>query len=332
MYANQKLTDSMNSIVSILIPVYNCERYLEQCLDSIVNQTYQHLQVVIVDDGSTDQSLQIAQSFARGYSFIEVYHQVNEGVATARNKLISLARGDYILFVDSDDWIEKDMIEQMLKVLQQTQVDIVVCGYIKDIGDNANICPVVRNNYTLSGAENVIESILFHKELNGSLWNKIVPRKFYEGLSFRKDIWYGEDCLFFWQALNRGVNKIFFMKDCYYHYRMNENSISHESFNYKKMSGHEVWKQINEDVHAKWPMLSNLSEAAYAVSDMWLLFYAGRDGRVMDKNLKVYQDNVRKNLFKIFRSGLIAKKKCIFAALVALNYKLGSKLICRLKY
>lgn len=321
----------MFPVVSILIPVYNSGEYLKQCLNSVVNQTYQHLQVVVVDDGSKDNSLEIALAFAKQYPFVEVYHQENSGVATARNKLISLAEGDYILFVDSDDWIEADMIEKMLYSLDASQADIVVCGYIKDFGSYSSLCPVATNGFIISGAENVIKSLLFHKELNGSLWNKLVSRKFYEGLSFRKDIWYGEDCLFFWQALNQGVHKIYFLKDCFYHYRMNENSISHESFNYKKMSGHEVWKQINEDVHAKWPMLSNLSEAAYAVCDMWLLFFAGRDAYSFDNYLRLYQKNVRKNLVKIFLSGLISKKKCIFASFIAFNYTLGSKLIQFLK-
>lgn len=314
----------MFPVVSILIPVYNSGEYLKQCLNSVVNQTYQHLQVVVVDDGSKDNSLEIALSFAKEYSFVEVFHQENSGVATARNKLISLAEGDYILFVDSDDWIEADMIEKMLYSLDASQADIVVCGYIKDFGSYSSLCPVATNEFIISGAENVIKSLLFHKELNGSLCNKIVPRKFYEGLSFRKDIWYGEDCLFFWQALNQGVHNIYFMKDCYYHYRMNENSISHESFNYKKMSGHEVWRQINEDVQLKWPSLKEIALASFAISDMWLLFYAAKSRYSYDHNIQIFQKNLRDHLQIIKKSGLINTKKLFFAYMIAYNYKLSS--------
>lgn len=314
----------MFPVVSILIPVYNSGEYLKQCLNSVVNQTYQHLQVVVVDDGSKDNSLEIALSFAKEYSFVEVYHQENLGVATARNKLISLAKGDLVLFVDSDDWIEADMIEKMFSALDTSQADIVVCGYIKDFGSYSSVCPVVTNEFIISGAENVIKSLLFHKELNGSLWNKLVPRKFYEGLSFRKDIWYGEDCLFFWQALNKGVHKIYFLKDCYYHYRMNENSISHESFNYKKMSGHEVWRQINEDVQKKWPSLNKIALASFAISDMWLLFYAAKSRYSYDSNIQIFQKNLRDHLRIIKKSGLINAKKLFFAYMIAYNYKLGS--------
>ena len=88
-------------LVSVLIPVYNVAQYLPKCLDSIVNQTYQQLQVVVVDDGSSDKSLFIAKDYAAKYPFVEVYHQENAGVAAARNNLLSHVKGDYILFVDS---------------------------------------------------------------------------------------------------------------------------------------------------------------------------------------------------------------------------------------
>lgn len=322
----------MEKKVSVLIPAYNADVFLPQCLDSVVNQTYQHLQVVVVDDGSKDNTLEIAQKYAVKYPFVEVYHQENAGVATARNTLMAHATGDYVLFVDSDDWIEFDMVECMLKALETSKADIAVCGNFKELNGTSTISSVVKQGYILEGIENVIIFFLIHKELNGSLCNKLVPRKFYNGLTFRKDIWYGEDCLFLWQALNRGVEKICFMPDCFYHYRMNEQSISHEKFNYKKVTGHEVWKQINEDVQTRWPTLSNLSKVAYAVSDMWLLFFASRVDYPFDENLKLYQKNVRSNLSLIYRSGVIAKKKCVFAAIVAYSYKIGGVIIRYFKY
>lgn len=331
--ATQNILNQQYPVVSILIPAYNVAAYLPHCLDSIVNQTYLHLQVVVVDDGSKDNTLEIARQYAEIFPFIEVHHQENAGVATARSTLISLAKGDYVLFIDSDDWIECDMVEYMLKTLERSKCDMVVCGCVKELNGTSIVCPVVNNEcYLIEGTENVIKALLVHKELNGSLCNKIVPRKFYDGLTFRKDIWYGEDCLFFWQALNRGVQKICFMPDCFYHYRMNDQSISHEKFNYKKMTGHEVWKQISEDVQTKWPALSDLGKATYAISDMWLLFFASRANYPFDENLRLYQNNVRLNLKLIYKSGVITKKKFLFAAIVAYSYKIGGVLIRYFKY
>lgn len=320
----QSTSNQQQPVVSILIPCYNAAAFLPQCLDSIVNQTYQHLQVVVVDDGSEDNTLEIALQYTGKYPYIEVYHQENAGVATARNKLISHATGDYVLFVDSDDWIELNMVECMLKTLVHSKSDMAVCGNFKELNGTTTYCPVVKEKYILDGAENVMKSILFHKELNGSLWNKIVPRRFYEGLTFRKDIWYGEDCLFLWQALNRGVERICFMPDCFYHYRMNEQSISHESYNYKKQSGHEVWRIIYEDTKAKWPHLVDIALTSYAISDMWQLFHAAQSNYSFDEHLRCYQNNLRDNFLLIRKSGFVNSKKLLFALLMAYNYRIGS--------
>lgn len=321
----------MNEIVSILIPAYNAGEFLLKCLDSVVNQTYQYLQVVVVDDGSKDNTLELAQSYADKYSFLEVYHQENAGVAVARNKLISLAKGDYVLFVDSDDWIELDMIERMLNLMKKNKADIVSCGYLVENNNSSLHYPFVDKAYLLEGTENVMKAILLHKELNGSLCNKIVRKKFYEGLTFHKDIWYGEDCLFFWQALRRGVQCIYFTPECFYHYRMNDGSISHEEFNYKKISGHEVWKQMCEDTQIMSPALAHLGEIVYVISDMWLLYYAARSNYPRDKYIKEFQLNVRTHFISFFLSDIINYKKKLFGMVVAMSYSLGGLLLRLLK-
>lgn len=319
----QSTSNQQQPVVSILIPCYNAAAFLPQCLDSIVNQTYQHLQVVVVDDGSEDNTLEIALQYAGKYPYIEVYHQENAGVAIARNKLISHATGDYVLFVDSDDWIELNMVERMLKAVIDLNVDIAVCSLFWEKTEGTLKLHVSDHQYTLEGTENLARLLLMHKEFTGSLWNKLISRKFYESLTFRKDIWYGEDCLFLWQVLNRGVQKICFMPDCLYHYRMNEQSISYEKFNYKKMSGHEVWKQINDDVQLKWPALSSLSKTAYAVSDMWLLYYAVKSNYKCDNNIRVFQKTIRSNFLQLLTCDFIDLKKKIFGLLVACSYTCG---------
>ena len=128
-------------VVSILVPAYNASAFLSQCMESIVNQTYPNLQVVVVDDGSKDSTLVIAEQYAAKYPCVEVYHQENAGVAEARNKLLSLAKGDYVLFVDSDDWIEYDMVGRMLCTINELRVDIAVCGCIKVKDDKQTYCP-----------------------------------------------------------------------------------------------------------------------------------------------------------------------------------------------
>lgn len=314
-------------VVSILIPAYNVADYLPQCLDSVVNQTYSNLQVIVVDDGSKDETWKVARQYADKYSYVEVYHQDNVGVATTRNTLLSLAKGDYVLFVDSDDWIECDMVDRMLNTLIQSKCDIAVCGNFRELEADTRACPVVNAEYILEGTENIIKSLLMHKELNGSLCNKIVPRKFYDGLTFRNDIWYGEDCLFFWQTLNRGVQKICFMPDCFYHYRMNEQSISHEKFSFKKMTGHKVWNQISEDVDEKWPNLSNIAKATSVQQDLMLLYFAALSNYPCDENLNVIRENVRDNICYMKQVGISNLRRLSLGYILGYAYGLGGRLL-----
>ena len=165
-----------NPLVSILLPVYNTSAYLPQCLDSVLAQTYENLQVVLVDDGSKDNSLEICQQYAAKDSRIEVYHQENQGVATARNALLSKIKGDYFFFVDSDDWIELDMIEFLLTRAEKERADIVTCDIV--INDSK-----VSSDYfsKIYSKDEAVERFLYHLEFRGSLCNKLMKITVLEG-------------------------------------------------------------------------------------------------------------------------------------------------------
>ncbi len=115
--------------VSLIIPVYNSALYIEKCLESIVNQTYKNIEVIAIDDGSKDQSLKLLKRYAKKYNYFKVYSQKNLGVAKTRNKAVSLATGDYIMFVDNDDFLEKDYIERYITEILETKSDILIGGY-----------------------------------------------------------------------------------------------------------------------------------------------------------------------------------------------------------
>ena len=115
--------------VSVLIPVYNVEKYLSKCLDSIIQQTYKDIEIIIINDGTTDSSLDIANLYASKYNFIHVFSYDNAGISTTRNRALEKATGDYYLFVDSDDYLHPHMIENMIEKAITTNSDIVTCGY-----------------------------------------------------------------------------------------------------------------------------------------------------------------------------------------------------------
>lgn len=118
-----------NDLITVVVPVYNVEKYLKKCLDSIVNQTYKNLEIICVDDGSPDNSIDILNIFAEKDKRIKIIRQRNQGLSEARNTGIKNAKGKYIIFIDSDDWIELEMIDLMLKKIQNENLDLVICGF-----------------------------------------------------------------------------------------------------------------------------------------------------------------------------------------------------------
>lgn len=309
-------------LVSILSPCYNVEPFLPQCLDSIINQTYDNLQIVLIDDGSKDNTWAILQQYAAKDSRIEIYHQDNHGVAYTRNQLLDKIKGEYFLFVDSDDWIEHDMVEFLVKLVGEKNVDIVTCSNVINNNSRTDIIKSVKEY----DKEEIIKAFLCHTWFNGSLWNKLTSVILLRDEQFHCGISYGEDALFMWHLLQH-ANRVVVTNEQLYHYRMNDNSISHGSYDQRKMSGHLVWETISREVATLWPQYKNIAAATYAISDMWQLYYALKSKYPQDDNIRRFQKHVRDNLGLIHRSGLVNSKKQIFAFIVAYNYKLGGMII-----
>lgn len=120
-------------MVSIIIPVYNAQLYLEKCIDSVIDQTFRDVEIILVNDGSTDRSLEICQEYQKKDNRILVIDQENAGQGTARNKGISIARGEYIMFVDSDDWVDEGIVEKLMDSLTENNADISVCNLYRTV-------------------------------------------------------------------------------------------------------------------------------------------------------------------------------------------------------
>lgn len=177
------MSDKGLPLISIIVPVYNTDMYLEQCLESIVNQNYPNIEIIIIDDGSTDNCPMICDKYAESYEYVKVIHQENAGLVCARKKGVSIAKGDYIGFVDSDDWIDVDMYERMLETDFSDKVDIITCGF-KRPTESGYI--YITNGWEdgLYEGENLekIYTTMMFDEVNGttrivqSLWTKLIRK------------------------------------------------------------------------------------------------------------------------------------------------------------
>ena len=297
-------------LVSILVP----ESYISTCIKSILSQTYTNLQIVLFDDGSKDQSLVICKEYAIKNTNIEVYHQENQGVATTRNNLIKKAKGDYVLFVDSDDWIETDMVEHLLSLAIQKDADIVMCDRVINDTRPSLMSPKV---FELS-KDSAIKDFLHHDYFIGSLWNKLIKTSKLNNLSFRCGISYAEDALFCWQVLQK-VNSVVVTNKQLYHYRMNDRSLSH-IFNGHQFTAYLVWDYIVNDVEKHYPQFLSIAQAHFCVSMTMILYNAARNGYKSDENTQRLCTTVKKHKKVMLRYVPHSFKKFVIATLFSWNY------------
>lgn len=184
--------------VSVIIPVYNAEKYLAECLESVQNQTYHPLQIILIEDGSSDQSGKICDEYAAEDERIEVYHQPNSGVSAARNKGLMSARGGWIAFIDADDRVAPDYIERLIGEAEKSGADIVCCDLIERVGsfDGEIVTDrihAVRTPRTIDRAEQFYHDYFDKEEYYGyAVWGKIIKRELAGSESF-SSLKYGED-------------------------------------------------------------------------------------------------------------------------------------------
>lgn len=213
----------MNKLISIIVPVYNVEKYLKKCVESILEQTYRNFELILVDDGSIDNCGKICDDLAIKESRIKVIHKINKGVSEARNDGLSIASGDYVIFLDPDDYIGKDMLYDMVLNLEKYNVDMVCCGYRTIFPDK-----VIEHNLQ--------DEILYGKKIPEKLydlnffpvvWNKLFKKnvlfKDESFIKFNSELYIGEDLLWLANVL-KNCKKIYCMGKIYYNWFRRENS------------------------------------------------------------------------------------------------------------
>lgn len=209
----------MNSLVTFILPVYNAENTLRRCLDSILKQTYCDYEVIIVDDGSIDNSGKICDSYSLNDNRFRVVHKENEGVASARQLGVSLASGEYVIHIDSDDWIESNMLSDMMNEI--SDADILVSDYYY----NTKHGQTYVRQVDCTTSEELLEKII-KGEVFGSLWHKLIRRNLYQNIEFNTDLTFCEDQLLLFKILTTYQCKVINLHKAYYHYECNDGSIT----------------------------------------------------------------------------------------------------------
>ena len=229
-------------LVSIIVPVYKAEKYIHQCIDSLLAQTYSNIEVILVDDGSPDHCGKICDEYAAKDYRVKVIHQQNGGVSVARQTGIDHATGEYSIHADPDDWVELNMIEELVAKAVADNADMVICDFYRESkSDRIHACQNPGNDLTASA---VLREILYQR-LHGACWNKLVKRSRIEGIGFTpEDLCILEDELYNIRILARKI-KVSYLPKAFYHYRVeNEhslcNTISEKSFKSKVKAVSEI--------------------------------------------------------------------------------------------
>ncbi len=244
-------------LISIIIPVYQVEKYLDKCLDSVVNQTYTNLEIILVDDGSPDNCPDMCDAWMSRDPRINVIHQPNGGLSRARNAGLKIAIGEFIGFVDSDDWIEADMFELLISAIMETDADIAVCRYQPESEDSKVINKVaISSEKKLYLNEEALRLIIMEGSFIGTVvWNKLYRKSILENIRFHEGKIH-EDNL--WTPQIVGNSKLIVcIENSLYHYVIRKDSLSHDAgLKLKRIyDEHEMIEKRLEYVREHYPAL-----------------------------------------------------------------------------
>ena len=250
--------------LSIIIPVYNIIRYLDRCIRSIVSQSFGDFEILLIDDGSTDDSGGFCDDWKGWEQRIRVFHKPNGGVSSARNLGLEKAEGEFITFVDGDDYILPGMYKRLIALQAEHNSDITIGGFATEKKPDGSFVPYYSCDEikTLSQQEQV-KCLLSNTYYTCSCWDKVFRRKLIEDLRFDEKITHYEDLLFCYEAMKRS-KKAVFTSEPLYHYCANDNtSASRKPFGDKQMTMLDVWEYIRNDGLKCFPELKGIINSQY---------------------------------------------------------------------
>lgn len=251
-----------NDLISIIIPIYNVEKYIKECIDSVVKQSYKNIEIILIDDGSKDNSGKICDYYSNKYKQIRVIHKHNEGVSIARNIGIELSAGKYITFIDADDFVEPNYIEILYKQCIGKNADLSICGANDIDNDKKIIKTSIKYAKTLNSKE-AMKELLNEKYYTGVVWGKMYKRDLFKNIKFNKEIKIAEDLDVLYKIIDKcNLINIDTSKKLYY-YRIRKNSATTVNYNDDWKNEIKICKNIMHFIKNKYPDILNFAIKRY---------------------------------------------------------------------
>ena len=255
---NDHSSNKERNLVSIIVPIYNLDPYLKRCITSLRDQTHTNLQIILVDDGSTDHSAETCDRYAKKDKRIKVIRKHNGGVSSARNAGLQAAKGNYVCFVDADDYVAPQYVELLLQSVLETNADIAVCG-LQRVTDTRSLSAEAAVPGVLNGDSALARMLISDDVSEIAIWNKIFKSDLLVGVTFPTDKIYSEDVDVIYRLYRRAV-KVSYIGDILYNYFQRETSVTNKGFTRDGFNSTEVADAIVEDIKINKP---GLLSAAY---------------------------------------------------------------------
>lgn len=233
-------------LISVVVPIYNVEKYLNKCVDSLLNQDYTNLEIILVDDGSTDNSSKIADEYKEKNKNIKVIHKENGGLSSARNTGLKEAIGKYIIFIDSDDWIDTKMISTLFNLIKENDADISICGFLRTSGSDNDFKDINKPQIkTFTNMEAMMQ--LYNEDYLTEFvvaWNKLYNIELFKNIKYPEGKIHEDE--FTTYKLFYNAKKIVYTNEKLYNYRITPNSIMNKAFNPNRLYVLEAFKERTE--------------------------------------------------------------------------------------
>ena len=286
----------MEELITIVVPVYNVEKYIDRCLKSLLNQTYNNLEIILVDDGSKDNSGKICDQYVKKDKRIKVVHKKNGGLSDARNAGLEVTKGKYVSFVDSDDWISDDAIEVLYKYLISENADIVCGDMQKTFSDEAKNQKTKDIEYKVFNNVDALENMLYLHGTTNSACGKLYKTELFKNVRFPVGKLY-EDLGTIYKVYSKS-KKCVLIDHIVYYYFQNQSSIMHSKYSSRRLEGISFAKDICEFLSKKHHSIINSGkfrlyyECLMVLNDMP---YFSKDGKQVRQIMKEYRDSVLKD-------------------------------------
>lgn len=293
-------------LISVIVPVYRAEPYLERCVCSIREQQYRHLEIILVDDGSPDRCGSMCDAYARQDARIRVVHQTNGGLSAARNAGLAIATGELVAFVDSDDYVSSGYISSLYRLRERFGADIAICGFCDVRGERVTPWRIPSGEPFVLNAVSALQNMLYTDDFDASVWGKLFPRTLFDTIRFPVGKLY-EEVETTWRLLLM-ARRVAVTREPLYFYVKHEGSIVSSRFNERSLDMLEACRHIYDYAAAGHPELLPAATRKLVYACFYLLKTLGKEDRGHPEVVRQLYAILRRHRFAVLRDPRAPKR------------------------